>query len=41
MVSIMGVWMNPGQMQLTLMPNCASSLAADLVKEITPALDAA
>jgi len=36
----MGVLMNPGQMQLTLMPNCARSLAADFVKEMTPPLDA-
>ena len=37
----MSVAMNPGVMQLTRMPNLPNSLAADLVKPITPALDAA
>jgi len=34
------IFLLPGQMQLTLMLNFANSLAADLVKPITPALEA-
>ena len=36
--SVMGVLMNPGRMTLTRMPNLPSSLAAVLVKPMTPAL---
>ena len=41
MASDMGVTMNPGQMQLTLMLNLANSFADDFVNAITPALEAA
>ena len=37
----MGVLMKPGQIALTRIPNFPSSLAADFVKPITPALEAA
>jgi len=41
MAADMSVVMYPGAMALTVMPLAASSLAADLVKPMTPAFAAA